>query len=310
MKLVTFSQGESTRIGAVVGDDVVDLSAACSDLPGNMVGFLEDFDRSMTAAQAAIGDARAARVPLADVKLHAPVPRPVEFIICGLNYRDHVAEGDGVEGYDMSGIASINAAPDDEQELPIFLNKQVSCVNGPYDPVVMPRVSDQLDYEGELGIVIGRQCRHVRYEDAHQVIAGFVVMNDVSTRDWQFKTPTFTYGKTFDTHGPMGPWIVTADELTDPHRLDLRTYVNDELRQSSNTSLMIFDCYRIIEILSSVFTLLPGMVISTGTCAGVGLAMKPPRFLKVGDVVRVEIDGVGVISNSIVAEPEPKAWSL
>jgi 2-keto-4-pentenoate hydratase/2-oxohepta-3-ene-1,7-dioic acid hydratase in catechol pathway len=170
----------------------------------------------------------------------------------------------------------------------------------------MPRVSSLLDYEGELAIVIGRRCRHVSVEQAHEVIAGYTIANDVSVRDWQLRTPTMTMGKSFDTHGPVGPWIVTADELGDPHDLGIRTFVNEERRQDGNTREMVFNCFEQVAHLSEAFTLEPGDVIATGTPAGVGAARQPfpEGLLKVGDVVRVEIDGIGTLENTVVEEPD------
>ena len=212
--------------------------------------------------------------------------RPPKFLAIGLNYADHVAEA-GLE----------------TPKLMTVFNKQSTCVTGPNDPVHLPRVSSALDYEGELGFVIGRRCRHVPKARAHEVIAGYLVVNDVSVRDWQLRIPTWTMGKSFDTHGPLGPWITTPDEI-DPSGLRLRTWVNGELRQDSNTKQLIFDCAAIVEHLSTAFTLEPGDVIATGTPGGVGIAMKPPKLLKVGDVVRVEIDGLGTLENTVVAEPD------
>ena len=157
----------------------------------------------------------------------------------------------------------------------MFFNKQVTCVVGPDDDVHMPRVSNLLDYEGELAVVIGTRCRHVPADRAHEVIAGYTIANDVSVRDWQVRTPTMTMGKSFDTHGPLGPWIVTPDELGDPHDLAIRTYVNDELRQDGNTREMIYDCYQQVAHLSEAFTLEPGDVIATGTPAGIGAVRQP-----------------------------------
>jgi 2-keto-4-pentenoate hydratase/2-oxohepta-3-ene-1,7-dioic acid hydratase in catechol pathway len=170
----------------------------------------------------------------------------------------------------------------------------------------MPRVSTLLDYEGELAVVIGTRCRHVPEDRAHEVIAGYTITNDVSVRDWQLRTPTMTMGKSFDTHGPLGPWIVTGDELGDPHDLTLKTYVNDELRQDSNTREMIYNCYQQVAHLSQAFTLEPGDVIATGTPAGIGAVRQPfpDGLLKVGDVVRIEIDGIGSLTNAVVEEPD------
>jgi 2-keto-4-pentenoate hydratase/2-oxohepta-3-ene-1,7-dioic acid hydratase in catechol pathway len=176
-------------------------------------------------------------------------------------------------------------------------------VVGPDDAVHLPRVSNLLDYEGELAIVIGTRCRHVPAESAHEVIGGYTIANDVSVRDWQLRTPTMTMGKSFDTHGPVGPWLVTADEIADPHALRLQTWVNGELRQDAKTDDLIFDCYAQVEHLSTAFTLEPGDVIATGTPAGVGIAMKPPKLLQAGNVVRIEIEAVGVLENPVIDEP-------
>jgi 2-keto-4-pentenoate hydratase/2-oxohepta-3-ene-1,7-dioic acid hydratase in catechol pathway len=228
------------------------------------------------------------RHPLAEVRLLAPV-RPRKFLGIGLNYADHVAE---------SGM--------EEPEYPVFFNKQVTCVVGPGDDVHMPSVSSLLDYEGELAIVIGARCRHVPEESAPEVIAGYTIANDVSVRDWQLRAPTMTMGKSFDTHGPLGPWVVTADELGDPHALGIKTYLNDELRQDGDTSAMIYDCFQQVAHLSQAFTLEPGDVIATGTPAGIGAVRQPfpEGLLKVGDTVRVEIDRIGSLENTVIEEPE------
>lgn len=285
MKLATFTQQGSTRVGVVVENSIVDLSAAAPELPREMCGLLGAgsgaMDRVHTAAAAGQH-----RIPLSQVKLEAPVMRPPEFLAIGLNYADHIGE-----------------TGRERPSFPMFFNKQVTCVNGPYDAIHMPRASTWLDYEGELGFVIGRRCRHVPRNRAHEVIAGYMIVNDVSVRDWQFKAQTMTLGKSFDTHGPIGPWIVTPDEVGDPHKLELRTWVNGELRQHSNTRQLVFDCYAQVETLSTVFTLMPGTVISTGTPAGVAFAMKPPRMLVAGDVVRIEIERVGHIENRVIDEP-------
>jgi 2-keto-4-pentenoate hydratase/2-oxohepta-3-ene-1,7-dioic acid hydratase in catechol pathway len=288
MKLATFTHNATTRIGVVDGDEIVDLSVASPDLPREMVAFLEVGPDAMEAARNAVDGG--ARTPLAAVHLEAPIARPPKFLAVGLNYADHVAE---------SGL--------DTPEHPTIFNKQSTCVTGPTDPVHVPKVSHVLDYEGELGVVIGRRGRHVSRDDAVDYIAGYLVVDDVTVRDWQFHTPTWTMGKSFDTHGPIGPWIVTPDELRDPHQLRLRTFVNGELRQESNTKELIFDCFHLIEHLSTAFTLEPGDIISTGTPGGVGILRKPPQLLKAGDAVRVEIEGIGEIENPIIDEPEDTA---
>lgn len=289
MKLATFTQANATRIGVVVGEEIVDLRTAAPTLPRDMTALLTGGPDALARARDAAAKA-GNRLALRDVHLDAPVLRPPKFLAIGLNYADHVAE-------------SGQEAP----HLPTFFNKQSTCVAGPYDPIHRPRVSPLLDYEGELGFVIGRRCRHVPKDRAHEVIAGFVVINDVTVRDWQLRIPTWTIGKSFDTHGPMGPWIVTPDEVGDPHALELRTWVNGELRQHSNTKHLIFDCFAQIEHLSTAFTLEPGDVISTGTPSGVGGAMQPPRFLQAGDVVRVDIEKIGHIENRVIEEPEGTA---
>jgi 2-keto-4-pentenoate hydratase/2-oxohepta-3-ene-1,7-dioic acid hydratase in catechol pathway len=215
------------------------------------------------------------------------VERPPKFLAMGLNYEDHIQE---------AGLGT--------PKFPTFFNKQSTCVTGPYDPVHLPKVSDQVDYEGELGFVIGRSCRHVPRDRASDVIAGYLVVHDVSVRDWQFRAPTLTLGKSFDTHGPIGPWIVSPDELGDPHTLRLQTWVNGEKRQDSNTKHLIYDCFAQVETLSTVFTLEPGDIISTGTPGGVGFAKKPPQYLKAGDVVRIEIERIGWIENQVIPEPD------
>ncbi|MBW2312599.1 MAG: fumarylacetoacetate hydrolase family protein [Deltaproteobacteria bacterium] len=288
MKLVTFTHDGRSRVGIVAGDAVVDLAAAAPELPTEMVALLEAGPDALQTASAAV-DA-GPRLALADVQLEAPIARPPKFLAVGLNYADHVAE---------SGI--------DTPAHPTIFNKQSTCVTGPTDPIHLPRVSHVLDYEGELGFVIGRRCRHVSRDDAADVIAGYTIVNDVTVRDWQLRIPTWTVGKSFDTHGPIGPWIVTADEIPDPHQLRLRTWVNDELRQDSNTKELIFDCYTLVEHLSTAFTLEPGDVIATGTPSGVGIAMKPPKLLVAGDVVRIEVEGIGQIENPVIDEPADTA---
>jgi len=284
MKLATFTHAGATRVGMVDGDNIVDLAEAAPDLPREMVAFLAAGSAALEAAARAVKSA--ARLPLTTVRLEAPIRRPPKFLAVGLNYADHVKE---------SG-----------QETPVFptiFNKQSTCVVGPRDAIHLPSVSPMLDYEGELGIVIGRRCRRVTRQDAAKVIAGYLVVNDVTVRDWQFRVPTWTMGKSFDTHGPTGPWIVTGDEIGDPHRLALRTWVNGDLRQSSNTKELIFDCFALVEHLSTAFTLEPGDIISTGTPAGVGVGMNPPQLLKAGDIVRIEIEDIGEIENEVVEEP-------
>lgn len=288
MKLVTFRCRGHHSIGKVVGNQVIDLPASDPALPHTMLELLQAGPAALERANA-VDASRAIAYPLADVQLDAPVPNPSKFLAIGMNYSKHVEEAKA------AGIQ----VPDSQ----VWFNKQVSCVHPPFEPVHMPRASDKLDYEAELGVVIGKRCRHVSEADAYSVVAGYVVCNDVSVRDWQMRSPTMTLGKSFNTHGPFGPWIVTADEVADPHGLQLRMKLNGEVRQEVSTGEMVFNIWQQIAYLSTVMTLEPGDVIATGTPSGVGAARKPPSFVKVGDVMRVEIDGVGYIENVVVQEP-------
>ncbi len=287
MKLVTFTTAAGTTIGRIAGERVIDLAASDAGLPRTMRELLAAGPAALARARA-VPEATAVSRPLAEVRLEAPVPDPTKFLAIGMNYRKHVAEAR------EHGVA----VPDTQ----VWFNKQVSCVNGPYDPVHLPRVSHMLDYEVELGVVIGRRCRHVRAADARAVVAGYLVLNDVTVRDWQMRSPTMTLGKSFDTHGPMGPWLVTADEIADPHALELRMTVNGELRQQASTGEMIYDIWAQIEHLSTVMTLEPGDILATGTPSGIGAAMKPPAFVCAGDVMRAQIEGIGFIENRVVRE--------
>ncbi|HLJ44347.1 MAG TPA: fumarylacetoacetate hydrolase family protein, partial [Candidatus Binataceae bacterium] len=205
MKLATFTHQGSTRIGVVTDNAVVDLAGAAPELPREMAALLAAGAGAMDRARAA-ATAGKNRIALDQVRLEAPIRRPPEFLAIGLNYADHIGE-----------------TGRERPAFPIFFNKQITCVNGPYDPIHLPRASEALDYEGELGLVIGRRCRHVPRDRAHEVIGGYMIVNDVSVRDWQRKSATMTLGKSWDTHGPTGPWIVTPDEVGDPHTLELRT---------------------------------------------------------------------------------------
>ncbi len=283
MKLVTFTYQALTRIGAVVDTHVVD-GIGDSSLPLEMIAFLEQGESALAKMQHLI-DSGLHRLNLDDVQLLAPIPRPRKYLGIGLNYADHI---------DETNL--------EKPEYPVFFTKQSSCVVGPDADVVLPRISEKMDYEGELAFVIGKKCKHVSIEDAPKVIAGFMIANDITMRDWQFRSPTWTLGKSFDTHGPLGPWLVTSDEIANPHNLNLKTWVEDELRQNSNTQHMIFNCYEMIAYLSQAMTLEVGDVITTGTPSGVGVKMKPRGYLKAGQVVKIEIDGLGVLKNVVVNE--------
>ncbi|MCQ8127010.1 fumarylacetoacetate hydrolase family protein [Methylomonas rivi] len=285
MKLVTLIHNGHRQIGAVVGDSVAIATGHIAHAD-NMLDFLSCGQTGMAAMRDLIASGRH-RINLPEVQLLAPVPRPGKFLGIGLNYADHISE-----------------TGREKPEYPTFFTKQSSCVIGHGAAIHCPEVSEKVDYEGELGFVIGKRCRHVPVNKAHEVIAGFTICNDVTVRDWQQRTPTWTLGKSFDTHGPMGPWLVTADEIADPHSLNLKTWVDDELRQNANTGAMLFNCYEMIAYLTQAMTLEPGDVISTGTPAGVGVKMKPRGYLKPGQTVRIEIEGIGALVNPVIAEPE------
>lgn len=286
MKLVTFTDNDGTQLGVIDGDDVV---VADTSLPGRMEDFLAAGTDACVRLQSLV-QSGGRRRPLDTIRLEAPVLRPQKFFGVSLNYADHIQE---------TGL--------EQPEYPTFFNKQSSCVIGPGAAIQRPRVSEKLDYEGELGVVIGRRCRHVPRDQAARVIGGYLAVNDVSVRDWQMRSHTWTLGKSFDTHGPIGPWLVTPDELGDPHVLDVNTWVNDELRQSTNTRHLIFDCYALVEYLSTVMTLEPGDIIATGTSSGVGVKMEPRGYLRPGDTVTVAIEGIGRLSNPVIEEPADTA---
>ena len=286
MRLISFTESSNTRIGLLQGDHIIDLSQVAPSLPSDMLSFLEAGDGAML--QAAKYTSASGHYSALDVVIEAPLARPPKILAIGLNYRAHAEESNM-----------------DIPKHPMVFTKQATSANGPYAPIHSPPETQMLDYEGELGVVIGKRCRRVSKQDANRVIAGFCVLNDVSVREWQFLAtpPQFTMGKSWDTHNPFGPAIVTPDEV-DRHNLMLRTVVNGDLRQKTSTSDLIFNCYDIIEFLTTAFTLEPGDVIATGTPSGVGISMQPQGTLKLGDVVKVEIDGLGFIENEVIAEPD------
>ncbi len=289
MHLVTFTRNGAAGLGALTQRDgrdvIVDLNQAAPSLPNDMIAFLNGGAASHAlAAQALANPPAQAVLERSAVQFSAPIPRPGKIICIGLNYRDHAAES--------------------KAELPAFptvFAKYASCIIGPGASIIIPRVTSQVDYEGELAVVIGRRARDVAEADALDYVAGYAPFNDVSARDYQQRTSQWTIGKTFDTFGPLGPALVTADEIPDPHALDIRVSIGDDLLQSSNTKHLIFNIPQLIAYLTSVMTLEPGDVIATGTPAGVGAARNPPRWLVPGDVVRVEISGLGALENPVVA---------
>lgn len=285
MRLATFTKDGETRPGTVTGD-----GSEISDLgPGRLEDWLARPQRDLTDAVAT-----APRLPIDAVTLRQPILRPGKILGIGLNYAEHAAESVSFVKTDAGGVQK-------------WFNKQSTAANGPYDPVARPAVSDQLDYEAELVVVIGRAGRHVPADRAMEIVAGFCCGCDYSVRDWQRASPTMIMGKGFDTHAPFGPWIVTPDGLPPLEAVGVRSFVNGERRQSGLASQMIHSIPEQIAHLTAAFTLEPGDVIFTGTPAGVGAAMDPPAFLKAGDRVRVEVDGIGYIENEIIAEhPAPR----
>ena len=293
MKLITFTQGGKTRTGVLLDEDrIIDLHATDPAVPEDMLALLQGGDEMLAKASAAAASGEAS-IALADVKLECPVPRPPRILAVGLNYIDHINEAP-----EAVRKASDRKVP----KTPIIFNKQSTAANGPYDPIQLPAESTELDYEGELAVVIGKTCRRVSEKDALSVVAGFTVLNDVSVRDWQRAAPTMTMGKSWDSHCPMGPVLVTRDEVPDPYNLQVRTTVDGEERQNFNTGAMHFKIETQIAYLSTAFTLLPGDVIATGTSAGVAAFTEGQPWLKEGQVVRIEIDGIGFIENKVVKD--------
>ncbi len=292
MKLVTFTFNGTTSIGAINGDYIVDFSN--SPLPNNMIDFIALGDQGLDTAKDLIDNSEN-KIELSKAHLEAPITKPNKILAVGLNYKEHQDE------VAQTAAKTIGKA---QEKYPNIFNKQNSSVNGPYDDVHRPRASEFLDYEGELGFIIGKKCRHVPYDKADGVIYGYSIVNDVTIRDWQMRGPpmTMTMGKSWDTHCPFGPYIVTSDEVGNPHDLKLETYVNGELRQSASTSDLIFDCFTLVEYLSTAFTLEPGDLIPTGTPAG--SAVMTRNWLKAGDEVKIEIEKLGFINNKVIEEPE------
>ena len=278
MKLATYTANGQTRTGIVMGESLIDTG-----LDGSMIDLITDWDalKPQLDAKAAAGGG----VPLSSVTLCAPVQRPGKIFAIGLNYADHIAE-------------SKMGTP----ERQVWFTKAQTSVNGPHDPILIARNTVANDYEVEMVAVIGKRAKHVSAADAAGVIFGYCVGNDVTERMWQHGGPQWSLGKSFDTHAPMGPWLTTADELGDPHRLGIRCFVNGEKRQDSNTAHLVFNIWQQIEHLSAAMTLEPGDVIFTGTPGGVGAAMDPRQFLKAGDVVRCEIDELGAIEGVMQTE--------
>jgi 2-keto-4-pentenoate hydratase/2-oxohepta-3-ene-1,7-dioic acid hydratase in catechol pathway len=284
MRFVRYDTQGRPRVGVVKGDGVVDLiEAGCRWT--TMIEIIQGGPNALDAVANLVARADAS-LRLDTLPLLAPIERPGKYLAIGMNYGKHREEAERL-GVTLS-------------QHQVWFNKQTSCLTGPFDPID-PGVTEQLDYEVELAAVIGVAAKRVSEADAPRHVFGYVVANDASARDWQLHSPTITMGKSFDTFGPVGPWVVTADEIPDPHDLILRCYVNGEKRQECSTREMVANLWAQIAYLSTAFTLEPGDLIATGTPDGVGVAMDPPVFLKPGDVVRCEIDGIGAIENTVIA---------
>ncbi|MGR0187710.1 fumarylacetoacetate hydrolase family protein [Azospirillum aestuarii] len=290
MKFVTFQHDGRRKVG-VIDPDTQRVWPIESVLDGPVRDML-DLIRCYDAAKGEM-TLGSVGIPLADVRVDAPIPRPDRNIFCvGKNYHDHAHEFTR-SGFDAGSKVAADAIP----EAPIFFTKPPETVIANDDPIRYPHgVSDSLDYEAELGVVIGKGGRGITKAEAYDHVFGYVIINDMTARDWQSRHKQWFLGKSFDTFCPMGPWLATADEV-DAANLGLRCWVNDELRQNANTRDLIFDIPTMIETLSAGITLYPGDIIATGTPAGVGIGFTPPKFLKPGDRVTIEIDGLGRLSN-------------
>jgi acylpyruvate hydrolase len=318
MRLVTFAYRGVQCVGLLAQEHVIDVNRAYTMLlaqrgalragpmadalvPAEMIGLLEGGDRALTAIREAegyvregLGSAEQAEVfrrdgvvyGLNEVTLQAPLPRPGKLILLGLNYRDHAEE----TGQKIP-------------EVPTLFAKYHNSVIGPGAAILLPRITGQIDYEAEFAFVIGRRGHDIPRERAMDYVAGYTIINDVSARDYQFATSQWMVGKAFDTHCPMGPALVLKDEIPDPHSLDISLSIAGEVLQRSNTRQLIFKIPETVEYLSQVMTLEPGDVISTGTPAGVGFTRKPPRWLRSGETVRIEIAGLGVLENPVAKAP-------
>ena len=285
MHLATIQTPFGARAATLWENNYIDIHATDSVLPGTLRQLLEEGPAALRAAEFACRREKVVEYPADQVRLLPPIPNPHKIICLGLNYSDHAKE---------SGAQ----VPKD----PIIFSKYASALVGHEDAILLPPVSSEVDYEVELVVVVGKRGRPKSAEDGMNFVAGYTIGHDVSARDWQLKKEgkQWMVGKTFDTFAPVGPVIVTPDELTDPHHLPIRLRLNGQTMQDSNTSQMIFDVPSILAYLSQVFTLEPGDLIFTGTPPGVGFARKPPVFLKAGDVVEVEIEGIGVLRNPVV----------
>lgn len=285
MRFATIQTPSGPRAALLDGDQYVDLHSTNANLPDSLRLLLDGGESLLHLVREASQQPKAARTPMQYAKLLPPIPDPKKIICLGLNYRDHAME---------TGAAI--------PKEPILFSKYATALIGAEQAIVLPPVSQEVDYEAELVIVIGKRGRHIPLDRAMDYVAGYMVGHDVSARDWQLKKEgkQWMVGKTFDTFAPTGPHLVTADEVPDPHVLSIRLRLNGQTMQDSNTQQMIFRVPETLAYLSTVFTLEPGDLIFTGTPPGVGFARKPPVYLKAGDVAEVEIEGLGLLRNPVV----------
>ena len=277
MKLARYKDADGTHFGLIANDKIHRLP-----FDGSAQALIANWYTMQSSCAAAL---EGAGQTLSAVALLAPVPRPGKVFAIGLNYADHIEE---------SGMDS----PSEQ----IWFTKAVTSVNGPFDPILIPKVSQTVDYEAEMVVIIGKDGKNLAEDDVASHIFGYCVGNDVTERMWQHRTPQWSLGKSFDTHAPIGPWITTADEIEDPHGLDIKCEVNGEIRQSSNTKHLVFNVWQQISQLSQAMTLEPGDLIFTGTPAGVGAAMDPMVFLQDGDLLVTEIEKLGRIEGHLTNE--------
>jgi 2-keto-4-pentenoate hydratase/2-oxohepta-3-ene-1,7-dioic acid hydratase in catechol pathway len=287
MRLITYHDGSGARLGALRGDSVVPLDAVAP----SMLALIEGGPELLRRAQAEVESATQT-IPLGTVRLLAPIPRPRQNVIClGMNYVAHAIESDRARGREPK-----------LPEHPVFFTKAVSTVCGPDDEIPLdPRVTNQLDYEVELAYIVGRGGKNIAREDALSHIFGYTIVNDVSARDLQNQHQQFYKGKSLDRSCPIGPCIVTADEIPDPSALGLRLRLNGETRQDSTVGDLIFDIPTTLAVLSLGQTVEPGTIVSTGTPSGVGMGRNPPEFMRAGDLMEAEVDQIGVLRNRVVA---------
>ncbi|NNU82852.1 FAA hydrolase family protein [Geobacillus sp. BMUD] len=307
MKIINYRLGDAVRAGCIVEDKVIDLhqayvarlkadghpraeQLAAALVPTDTIGLLEGGEKSLEEAQKAVEFALAHGLTIdrAHVKMEAPVLKPNKIICVGHNYREHILE-----------------MKRELPEYPVIFAKFSNAIIGPEDDIPLPPITSQLDYEAEFAFVIGKRARNVKQADALEYVAGYTIVNDVTARDLQRRTIQWLQGKTLDGSAPMGPWLVTKDEIPDPHSLEISLSVNGEERQRSNTKNLVFSVHYLVEFLSHIMTLEPGDVICTGTPGGVGVARNPQVFLQHGDIVRIEVENIGVLENRVAAVPSP-----